>query len=75
MGKQELRALEFMRTNGYISRGEAISQCGVANLTAVISTLRKRGYAIGGRSVDHINKFGEQVHRHEYFLQEASKNV
>ena len=74
LGKQEVRVLDFMKLNGCVTRADAINFCGVANLTAVISTLRRKGENIGGRSVEHVNKFGEKVTRHEYFLQGGRKN-
>lgn len=42
---QEQRLLEYLKANGYITRMDAPS-IGVANLTAVVSNLRKKGIEV-----------------------------
>lgn len=68
---QALRVLNYMTGYGFITRLSAMEDIGVANLTAVISDLRKAGYKIKTVRVETVNRYHEKVSYARYFLEEA----
>ena len=70
---QEQRVLNYMQNVGAISSLDAIRELGILRLGARIFTLRKRGYNILGRMRTATNRFGDEVHYKEYFLENAQK--
>lgn len=68
---QMTRVLEYMRENGSITRLEAMKFIGVANLTAVIDTLRNdMGYNIITYKIPGENRYGEKITYARYCLEE-----
>lgn len=60
--KQMRRVTNYIDDFGSITRLEAMRDLGVANLTAVISSLRKRGVDIETNMTEGKNRYGETVH-------------
>jgi hypothetical protein len=59
---QEERVLNFIRDFGSITRAEAMSELGVANLPAVIDTLRHRkGHDIKTLEIESLNRYGQKI--------------
>lgn len=71
--KQMRRVLNYLEDFGSITRGEAMTDLGVANLTAVISSLRKRGVDIETTMAAGKNRYGETVRYAVYSFQEKKK--
>lgn len=55
------RVLQYIGLWGGITRAQAINECGVGNLTAVISDIRKAGIPIVMTMIDGKNRFGEKI--------------
>ena len=60
--KQMRRVLNYIDDFGSITRVEAMRDLGVANLTAVISSLRKKDVDIETNIMVGKNRYGETVH-------------
>lgn len=60
--KQMRRVLNYIDDFGSITRVEAMRDLGVANLTAVISSLRKKDVDIETNMMTGKNRYGETVH-------------
>lgn len=55
------RVENYIRCFGSITRAEAMQELGIANLPAVISTLRQRGTEIITEDVHARNRWGEKI--------------
>lgn len=62
---QEQIALNCIEYYGYIDRPLAFQE-GIANITAVISELRKKGHQIETKKTPYINAKGENKERTEW---------
>lgn len=60
--KQMHRVLKYIEDFGSVTRLEAMRDLSVANLTAVISSLRKKGVDIKTEIKDGKNRYGEVIH-------------
>ena len=58
---QAERVLGYIRDFGGITRAEAMSDIGVANLPAVIDILRKRGENIITEEIEAKNRYGQKI--------------
>lgn len=58
----------YIHEHGHITRYEAMLELGIANLTAVISVLRKRGKNIVTQMVSSKNRYGDPVQYACYIL-------
>ena len=68
------RVLDYMTLHGSITRVEAMTDIGVANLTAVIDTLRHRvGVPIKTNMVKGKNRYGEKITYAKYSIEEEQK--
>ena len=65
---QEQRVLQYIKDFGSITRGEALLEISVANLTAVINTLRKKGFPIVTNTIKSRNKYGQPISYAEYVI-------
>ena len=54
---QEQRVMKYIQDFGSITRLDAMRDVGVANLTAVISDLRKHGVSIETRMIKGKNRY------------------
>ena len=64
------KVLEYMKTFGSITQLEALADIGCMRLASRISDLRHQGIAIGRRMKTSKNRYGEDVHFAEYYLEE-----
>lgn len=64
------KVLEYMKQFGSITQLEALSDLGCMRLASRISDLRQQGYPIGRRMKTSKNRYGEDVHFAEYYLEE-----
>ena len=62
---QQKRVLDYMISNHGITRKDALLEIGVANLTAVISDLRKK-YNILTETIKCKNRYGEPIKYAKY---------
>lgn len=62
------RVLHYIGLWGGITRSQAINDCGVGNLTAVISDIRKSGIPIVTTMIDGRNRFGEKIRFAHYSI-------
>jgi uncharacterized UPF0146 family protein len=60
----------YLKTHPYITRYEALLELGIANLTAVVSELRRRGIDIVTVNVTTKNRYGRKVVYARYYLKE-----
>lgn len=68
-GSQCRRVLNYIMDFGSITRAQAMTDLGIANLPAVIEVLRNhKGYDIDTDIVTAINRYGETVHYAKYTL-------
>lgn len=59
---QQDRVLKYIRDFGSITRAEAMSEIGVANLPAVIDILRHRkGHDIETLEIESKNRYGQKI--------------
>lgn len=59
---QQQRVLNYIRDFGSITRAEAMSEIGVANLPAVIDILRhKHGHDIETLEIEAKNRYGQKI--------------
>ena len=72
--KQMLRVLTYFEEYGSVTRYEAMQDIGVANITAVISKLRKAGYNIVTETVKAKNRYGEPVRYARYVYKGKEEN-
>ena len=73
---QRDRVLRYMQTHGSITRAQAMTDIGVANLTAVIGYLRHRvGVPIKTNMVEGTNRYGEKTTYAKYSIEEEQKAV
>lgn len=70
LGKQQMRVLEHLRTQGNITSLEAIQLYGITRLADVIFKLRKRGYDIQTLPATVLNRYGEPCNIAYYVLTE-----
>ena len=61
MAKQMMRVITYLEEYGSVTRLQAMEDIGVANITAVITKLRKAGYNIETERVKTKNRYGEPV--------------
>lgn len=59
-----------MERFGSITQLEALADLGCMRLASRISDLRQQGIAIGRRMKTSKNRYGEDVHFAEYYLEE-----
>ena len=65
------RVLRYMQTQGSITRAQAMTDIGVANLTAVIDYLRHSvGVPIKTNLVKGTNRYGEKITYAKYSIEE-----
>ncbi len=64
------KVLAYMKQFGSITQLEALSDLGCMRLASRISDLRQQGIAIGRRMKTSKNRYGEDVHFAEYYLEE-----
>ena len=64
------KVLAYMKQFGSITQLEALSDLGCMRLASRISDLRQQGYPIGRRMKTSKNRYGEDVHFAEYYLEE-----
>lgn len=65
---QAQRVFQYIKDFGSITRVDAMHDIGVANLTAVISELRKHGYNIETIDVHAKNRYGQKITYAKYVL-------
>lgn len=59
---QGQRIIQYMKDFGSITRVEAMSELGIANLPAVIDILRHRkGYNIETLEIESLNRYGQKI--------------
>lgn len=69
MGKSQTEdVLRFMKENGSISSMEAFREFGATRLSAIIFSLRKRGYVIETEMWTCQNRYGKTVDFAKYVL-------
>lgn len=68
MKSQTERVLEYMINVGPITPLDALEKLGCFRLPARILDLKKRGYNIKDRWINHTNKSGEVKQYKEYWL-------
>lgn len=68
--RQDELVLNYIRNHGSITRYDAMDKLGVANLTAIISLLRKQGVPIHTIDVRAINRYGRSITYAKYILNE-----
>lgn len=64
------KVLEYMERFGSITQLDALADLGCMRLASRISDLRQCGIAIGRRMKTSKNRYGEDVHFAEYYLEE-----
>ena len=64
------KVLAYMRQFGSITQLQALQDIGCMRLASRISDLRYQGYAIGRRMKTSKNRYGDDVHFAEYYLEE-----
>lgn len=62
--------LEWLKTGDSISSFEAFKELGVTRLSAIIFSLRKKGYNITSEDEKTVNRFGGTVVFSRYKLEE-----
>lgn len=68
---QAQRVVQYIRDFGSITRAEAMSDLGVANLPAVIDDLRhQHGYNIRTNIIKAKNRYGEKITYANYTFEE-----
>lgn len=70
---QAQRVIQYIKDFGSITRAEAMYDIGVANLTAVITILRKRGYDIETQEIKTKNRYGQNITYAKYVLGDNTK--
>ncbi len=60
---------KWLKDHGSITGKQAMDECGVYRLSAVIFNLKEKGYDIKTNRVARKNKFGERCHFAEYKLE------
>ena len=69
------RVLRYMQTQGSITRAQAMTDIGVANLTAVIDYLRHRiGVPLKTNFVKSTNRSGEKITYAKYSIEEEDED-
>lgn len=68
---QQERVLQYIRDFGSITRAEAMSELGIANLPAVILDIRKRGVQVLTNEIESKNRYGQKITYAKYTLEEA----
>ena len=66
MGKQQERVLQYMNEHGSITSMEAFQYLGTTRLSAVIFTLRRKGYNIRSITESFKNRYNEPVYYSRY---------
>jgi hypothetical protein len=70
---QAERVLGYIKDFGSITRAEAMYDIGVANLTAVITSLRKSGHDIETKEIKAKNRYGQNITYAKYVFGEDEK--
>ncbi len=71
MGKTQTEdVLQYMKDNGSISSMDAFREFGATRLSAIIFSLRKRGYDIETQIEVSKNRYGRNVEFARYILHE-----
>ncbi|MCQ2771093.1 MAG: helix-turn-helix domain-containing protein [Clostridia bacterium] len=73
--KQIDRVVAWLKDNKSVNRVEALKSLGIANLPAVISDMREKGYQIVTVETDHINQFGERTTKANYYFKGDEPNA
>jgi hypothetical protein len=68
---QQERVLQYIRDFGGITRAEAMSELGIANLPAVILDIRKKGVRVLTNEVESKNRYGQKITYAKYTLEET----
>ena len=67
------RVVEYIRRFGSITRAEALMDLGIANLPAVIDTLRhKRGVDIITEEIETLNRYQQKITYARYSLAQTN---
>jgi hypothetical protein len=73
---QQERVLSYMNDFGSITRADALMDLGIANLPAVIDTLRhKHGYNIDTLEIKSKNRYGQNITYAKYVFGEDKTEV
>lgn len=70
---QAQRVFKYINDFGSITRVEAMTDIGVANLTAVISILRNQGHDIETVNVHTKNRYGQKITYAKYMFGKERK--
>ena len=72
---QAKRLLHYIAEYGSVTRYSAMNDIGIANLTALVSLIRKQGldsYGYSGelvsKTIDSVNRYGEKCRYTEYSI-------
>lgn len=68
---QQERVLQYIRDFGSITRAEAMSELGIANLPAVILDIRKKGVQVLTNKIESKNRYGQKITYAKYTLEET----
>jgi hypothetical protein len=68
---QQERVLQYIRDFGSITRAEAMSELGIANLPAVILDIRKKGVQVLTNEIESKNRYGQKITYAKYTLEET----
>lgn len=68
---QQERVLQYIRDFGGITRAEAMSELGIANLPAVILDIRKKGVQVLTNEIESKNRYGQKITYAKYTLEET----
>lgn len=63
--------MAYLKRNPYITRGAAMAELGVGNITARISELRKKGEPIQTMMVPYLKANGKRTRIAKWFLEAA----
>ncbi len=66
--------LDYLREHDGITSIEAFDLCGATRLSAIIFSLRKRGYVITCENIKTINRFGKLCIHGKYSLVSEPQN-
>ena len=69
---QQDKIIKHMKRGRKLTRAQAMSDLGIANVTARISELRQAGYPVSDYWKTDKNRFGEAVTYKVYYLAKAA---
>lgn len=71
---QAKRVLAYCDEHTYITRWSALVDLGIANLTAVISDMRKHGIEIVTEKIVDFNRYGEKIIYARYYIKPSRRH-